>query len=93
MKIHRRDAVRLIGSVAGGALAGRLASAQDAAANDLATIVIDPTPRYELSPYLYMQFMEPLGATDSSVEASWDHPPQSLAARFCGDDAPARARR
>lgn len=30
-------------------------------------------PAYELSPYLYMQFMEPLGATDGSVEAAWDH--------------------
>ncbi len=28
---------------------------------------------HELSPYLYMQFMEPLGATDGSVEAAWDH--------------------
>src|SRR5262245_29118445 len=37
------------------------------------TIVIDPAPRFELSPFLYMQFMEPLGATDSSVEAAWDH--------------------
>ncbi len=34
---------------------------------------IDPTPRFELSPYLYMQFMEPLGVTDGSVEAAWDH--------------------
>jgi alpha-L-arabinofuranosidase len=37
------------------------------------TLVIDPAPRYDLSPHLYMQFMEPLGATDSSVEAAWDH--------------------
>jgi len=37
------------------------------------TLVIDPTPKYALSPYLYMQFMEPLGTTDSSVEAAWDH--------------------
>lgn len=36
-------------------------------------IVVDPTPRFELSPYLYMQFMEPLGVTDGSVEAAWDH--------------------
>jgi alpha-L-arabinofuranosidase len=34
---------------------------------------LDPTPRFELSPHLYMQFMEPLGTNDSSVEASWDH--------------------
>lgn len=36
-------------------------------------IVIDPTPRFEISPYLYMQFMEPLGTTDGSVEAAWDY--------------------
>ena len=34
---------------------------------------LDLAPRFELSPYLYMQFMEPLGVTDSSVEAAWDH--------------------
>jgi alpha-L-arabinofuranosidase len=34
---------------------------------------VDPRPLFELSPYLYMQFMEPLGATDGSVEAAWDH--------------------
>lgn len=37
------------------------------------TISIDPAPRFELSPYLYMQFMEPLGTTDASVEAAWEH--------------------
>ncbi|WPP50773.1 alpha-L-arabinofuranosidase C-terminal domain-containing protein [Catalinimonas niigatensis] len=36
-------------------------------------LTVNPVPLYELSPYLYMQFMEPLGTTDSSVEASWDH--------------------
>ena len=36
-------------------------------------LVVDPDPLFELSPYLYMQFMEPLGATDGSVEAAWDH--------------------
>ena len=34
---------------------------------------VDPLPLFELSPYLYMWFMEPLGATDGSVEAAWDH--------------------
>jgi len=38
-----------------------------------ASIQINPAPLFELSPYLYMQFMEPLGATDGSVEAAWDH--------------------
>lgn len=36
-------------------------------------IVVDPKPLFEISPWLYMQFMEPLGATDSSVEACWDY--------------------
>jgi len=36
------------------------------------SLVIDPTPRFSLSPYLYMQFMEPLGTTDGSVAAAWD---------------------
>jgi alpha-N-arabinofuranosidase len=35
-------------------------------------IVVDPRPRFALSPYLYMQFMEPLGTTDGSVDAAWD---------------------
>jgi alpha-N-arabinofuranosidase len=35
-------------------------------------ISVDTAPQFELSPYLYMQFMEPLGVTDSSVDAAWD---------------------
>jgi alpha-L-arabinofuranosidase len=38
-----------------------------------ATIEIDSKPLFDLSPHLYMQFMEPLGTTDSSVEAAWNH--------------------
>jgi alpha-L-arabinofuranosidase len=37
------------------------------------SITIDPTPLYPISPGLFMQFMEPLGVTDSSVEAAWDY--------------------
>ena len=47
-----------------------VAAAERQAGNSL---LIDPKPLFELSPYLYMQFMEPLGATDGSVEAAWDH--------------------
>ena len=36
-------------------------------------IAIDPTPRFEIARTLYMQFMEPLGVTDSSCEAAWDY--------------------
>jgi alpha-L-arabinofuranosidase len=39
---------------------------------DERTLSVDPTPTFELSPYLYMQFMEPLGVTDTSVDAAWD---------------------
>jgi len=35
-------------------------------------LLVDPTPLFDISPRLYMQFMEPLGVTDSSVEAAWD---------------------
>ena len=48
-------------------------TAQNVSAPTISTIRIDPKPQFELSPWLYMQFMEPLGVTDSSVEASWDH--------------------
>jgi alpha-L-arabinofuranosidase len=48
----------------------RLAAGETA---EIAFVDVDPTPRFELSPHLYMQFMEPLGTNDSSVEASWDH--------------------
>jgi alpha-L-arabinofuranosidase len=54
--------------------AAAVAAAQTALrAADANTIVVDPTPRFDISPWLYMQFMEPLGATDSSVEAAWDY--------------------
>ena len=33
---------------------------------------IDSTPLYDLSPYLFMQFAEPLGCADSSIDAAWD---------------------
>lgn len=54
--------------------AGIAAAAQSALrAADTNSIVVDPTPRFEISPHLYMQFMEPLGSTDSSAEAAWDY--------------------
>ena len=43
------------------------------AARSGGAIVLDPKPLFDLSPHLYMQFMEPLGVTDSSVEAAWDY--------------------
>ncbi len=46
---------------------------KESAASGKNIIHIDPTPRFEISPYMYMQFMEPLGNTDGSVEAAWDY--------------------
>jgi alpha-N-arabinofuranosidase len=57
--------------VAAGVL--RIVSPLEAQTPAGSAIVVDPKPLFELSPYLYMQFMEPLGATDGSVEAAWDH--------------------
>jgi len=50
-----------------------LAAEQITRAAGESTILVDAQPLHEISPYLYMQFMEPLGATDSSVEAAWDY--------------------
>ena len=66
--LNRRDALR-------GLMLGTAAAASGAWAGppDVETLWVDPQPRFELSPFLYMQFIEPLGTTDSSVEAAWDH--------------------
>ena len=53
-----------------GAAASAIAAAQAAGP---ASVIIDPTPLFDISPYLYMQFMEPLGTNDGSVEAAWDY--------------------
>lgn len=50
--------------------AATVAAAQ---AQEASAIVVDPQPLFEISPLLYMQFMEPLGTTDCAVEASWDY--------------------
>jgi alpha-L-arabinofuranosidase len=71
-RLTRRDAVKAIAAGVGSMslLAPRATSAS---APNSRHLRIETTPKYELSPYLFMQFMEPLGVTDSSVEAAWDH--------------------
>jgi alpha-L-arabinofuranosidase len=63
--IARRDVLRGLGVAAAGQVALR--------AQNTDAVVIDPKPQFDISPQLYMQFMEPLGATDGSAEASWDY--------------------
>ena len=36
-------------------------------------IQLDMTPKHTISPYLFMQFAEPLGTADASVDAGWDY--------------------
>ncbi len=38
----------------------------------MATIKLSTKEKHSISPYLYMQFMEPLGICDSSVDAAWN---------------------
>jgi alpha-N-arabinofuranosidase len=66
---NRREWIQQIGAASAEALP--VASVRGSEADT--AIVIDPAPLFEISPFLYMQFMEPLGTTDSSVEASWDY--------------------
>ncbi|MFZ5833001.1 MAG: alpha-L-arabinofuranosidase [Planctomycetota bacterium] len=68
-RVSRREALKTA-AVAGAATALWCAESAAEEGNELS---VDPAPLFELSPYLYMQFMEPLGTTDGSVEAAWDH--------------------
>jgi alpha-L-arabinofuranosidase len=70
-KLTRRESLKL---AATGAAALALHSKVTMAASDVsAELKVTLENQFELSPYLYMQFMEPLGTTDGSVEAAWDH--------------------
>jgi alpha-L-arabinofuranosidase len=72
VKLTRRQ---MIHTLSVGAAATLLSAGENRghAAEAKGLLAVDPQPRFDLSPYLYMQFMEPLGTTDGSVEAAWDH--------------------
>lgn len=76
--MKRREFLKLSSSLAAGLAVSSQTSARAQAQIAHATssgtgLVIDPTPLFDISPRLYMQFMEPLGITDPSVEAAWDY--------------------
>jgi hypothetical protein len=65
MKVSRRDVLAVAPLVPQVRVSG--------ITNPETRIEIDPTPVHPISPLLYMQFLEPLGVTDSGVEAAWDY--------------------
>jgi alpha-L-arabinofuranosidase len=67
----KESTLAVAGAVTGSLAVPATSSLEARAQGD--SLSVDPKPLFELSPYLYMQFMEPLGATDGSVEAAWDH--------------------
>jgi alpha-L-arabinofuranosidase len=74
--MKRRKFLSAVTTAGIGSLMQLRASAQAQAAQATSSgsaVIIDPKPLFEISPHLYMQFMEPLGVTDSSVEAAWDY--------------------
>src|SRR5215212_3963052 len=74
MASQRREVPAAIAAVAIGSDPAPDAAKPGALSRPLAGLVrIDPVPLFPISPYLHMQFMEPLGVTDGSVAASWDY--------------------
>jgi hypothetical protein len=76
--MKRREFIKRSTGLAGGMVAAAqlkaLAQSQaEAAVRSGGAVVVDPKPLFDISPHLCMQFMEPLGVTDSSVEAAWDY--------------------
>ena len=67
--INRRQLIKAGGTGIAAALTG---AKPLLGATSESALTVDPVPRFDLSPYLFMQFMEPLGTTDGSVAAAWD---------------------
>jgi alpha-L-arabinofuranosidase len=70
--MKRRDFIKTTG-IGGASLVMTSGSKMSLLQDRISSVTVNPVPVFELSPWLYMQFMEPLGVTDSSVEAAWDH--------------------
>jgi len=77
MKYSRRHFLKTGAALTAGSLfanqSSLFASGKGSVKPSKGAIRIDPTPLFDLSPNFYMQFMEPLGNTEGSVEASWDY--------------------
>lgn len=77
MKVRRRkfitDCAGIFASSAFVTSAAAITASAQTQRADHADVIIDPAPLFDVSPELYLQFMEPLGTTDSSVEAAWSY--------------------
>src|SRR5215212_2617620 len=74
MELQRRALLAALSAGAVGSYTAPDAATHGALSRPLTSLVrIDPLPLFPISPYLHMQFMEPLGVTDGSVAASWDY--------------------
>jgi alpha-L-arabinofuranosidase len=74
--MKRRDFLRVSSGLAASLAVSNSNHSQaqlEEAASSGAALVVNPTPLFEISSRLYMQFMEPLGVTDASVEAAWNY--------------------
>ncbi|MBU0640244.1 MAG: twin-arginine translocation signal domain-containing protein [Planctomycetes bacterium] len=73
----RRDFLKAVGLGAAAlgvpAAGNRAVAAEPRRGPAKGQLSVNPQPKYGLSPYLYQQFMEPLGTTDGSVSAAWDY--------------------
>lgn len=70
-KFLERGAVVSTGSVLAGS--SLLSCNLQATGEKKGVIWIDPTPRADIAPTLFMQFLEPLGSTEQAIEAAWDY--------------------
>lgn len=70
--VTRRNFLQVAGLTAASAASAVGPTLAQARGAEPSCIQVASKPQYQLSPYLYMQFMEPLGVTDGSVDAAWN---------------------
>lgn len=74
---NRRNFLKQAGSFTAGSIIAGTAGVNTLATSCTAVksgaIEVNPDTLFEISDLLYMQFMEPLGSTEPSVEGSWDY--------------------
>ncbi len=70
--MKRREFMKITG-LGGASLVIGSGAGISCSGNSVSAVTVNPGPLFELSPWLYMQFMEPLGATECAVDAAWNY--------------------